>query len=81
MSIPRLLVRRTSRTSSGLRAADLNPRHRVTTMRFMAMVKSSENEALELTTRFMELHREHWRDREGETEIRQIFDASDLAPR
>jgi hypothetical protein len=29
----------------------------------------------------MELYREHWKGWEGETEIRQIFDASDFAPR
>ena len=43
-------------------------------------VKSKE-EAVEWTRRFMELHREHWKGWEGETEIRQIFDASDFAPR
>jgi hypothetical protein len=43
-------------------------------------VKSRE-EAIKWTTRFMELHREHWSDWEGESEIRQIFDASDFAPR
>jgi hypothetical protein len=41
----------------------------------------SRDEAIELTRRFMELHREHWKGWEGETEIRQIFDASDFAPR
>jgi hypothetical protein len=41
----------------------------------------SRDEAIELTRRFMELYREHWKGWEGETEIRQIFDASDFAPR
>ena len=41
----------------------------------------SRDEAVEWTRRFMELHREHWKGWEGETEIRQIFDASDFAPR
>ena len=41
----------------------------------------SRDEAIELTRRFMELHREHWKGWDGETEIRQIFDASDFAPR
>jgi len=40
----------------------------------------SRDEALEWTTRFMELHREHWKGWEGESEIRQIFDAPDFAP-
>jgi hypothetical protein len=60
----------------------------------MAMVKSSETsgpppralmDAIAdgpfTEANFMELHREHWRDWEGETEIRQLFDASDFAPR
>jgi hypothetical protein len=41
----------------------------------------SKAEALEWTRRFMELHREHWKSREGESEIRQLFDATDFAPR
>ena len=41
----------------------------------------SRDEAIELTRHFMELHREHWKGWDGETEIRQIFDASDFAPR
>lgn len=40
-------------------------------------VKSKE-EAIEETRRFMELHRKHWPEWEGETEIRQIFDPSDF---
>lgn len=36
----------------------------------------SKKEAIEATSRFMELHREHWPGWEGESEIRQIFDAS-----
>jgi hypothetical protein len=35
-------------------------------------VKSKE-EAIEWTRRFMELHKEHWPEWEGETEIRQIM--------
>jgi hypothetical protein len=42
-------------------------------------VKSKE-EALKWAGRFMELHKEHWKGWEGETEIRQLFDASDFAP-
>jgi hypothetical protein len=42
-------------------------------------VKSKE-EAIEATRRFMELHRKHWPEWEGETEIRQIFDPSDFGP-
>ena len=41
----------------------------------------SKAEALEWTRRFMELHREHWKSWEGESEIRQLFDATDFAPR
>jgi hypothetical protein len=36
-------------------------------------VKSKE-EALEWTTRFMQLHKEHWPGWEGEAEIRQMFE-------
>ena len=39
----------------------------------------SKEEAIEATTRFIELHREHWPGWEGESEIRQIFDGSDFA--
>ena len=41
----------------------------------------SKAEAVEWTRRFMELHQEHWKGWEGETEIRQLFDASYFAPR
>jgi len=37
----------------------------------------SKREAVEWTSRFMELHREHWTGWEGEAEIRQIFGVSD----
>jgi len=33
----------------------------------------SKEEAIERTAHFMELHRKHWPDWEGETEIRQVF--------
>jgi hypothetical protein len=33
----------------------------------------SKEEALERTSRFMELHHKHWPGWEGETEIRQVF--------
>jgi hypothetical protein len=36
-------------------------------------VKSKE-EAIKWTTRFMELHKEHWPGWEGESELRQMFD-------
>ena len=29
----------------------------------------------------MQLHQEHWKGWEGESEIRQIFDAADFAPK
>jgi hypothetical protein len=34
----------------------------------------SKEEAIGLTMRFMELHKEHWPEWEGETELRQMFD-------
>lgn len=40
----------------------------------------SKEEALEGAVRFMELHREHWPEWEGETEIRQIFGPEDFPP-
>jgi len=40
----------------------------------------SKQEAIEWTSRFMQLHKDHWKGWEGESEIRQIFDASDFAP-
>ena len=36
----------------------------------------SKKEAVHWTTRFMELHREHWNGWDGETEIRQLVDAA-----
>jgi hypothetical protein len=39
----------------------------------------SKQEAIDETVRFMELHRKHWPGWEGETEIRQTFDAPDLS--
>jgi hypothetical protein len=35
----------------------------------------SKQEAIDWATRFMQLHKEHWPGWEGESEIRQIFDA------
>jgi hypothetical protein len=40
----------------------------------------SKQEALEWTQRFMQLHIEHWPGWEGETELRQVFNATDFAP-
>lgn len=34
----------------------------------------SKEEAIRWTRRFMEVHRDHWKGWEGETEIRQLFD-------
>jgi len=39
----------------------------------------SKEEALEKARIFMELHREHWPEFEGETEIRQIFGPEEFA--
>jgi hypothetical protein len=38
---------------------------------------NSKQEAIEWTVRFMELHKEHWPGWEGESEIRQMFNAQD----
>jgi hypothetical protein len=35
----------------------------------------SKDEAIEAAVRFMELHQKHWPGWEGETEVRQIFEA------
>jgi hypothetical protein len=40
----------------------------------------SKEEAIKQAVRFMEVHKEHWPGWEGETEVRQIFDAADFAP-
>lgn len=40
----------------------------------------SKDEAVEASLHFMQLHKEHWPGWEGETEVRQIFTASDFAP-
>jgi len=40
----------------------------------------SKEEALQGAVRFMELHKEHWPEWEGETEIRQIFGPEDFPP-
>ncbi|MGH7712829.1 MAG: YciI family protein [Gemmatimonadaceae bacterium] len=39
----------------------------------------SKEEAVEAARRFMEVHKEHWPGWEGETEVRQIFNAADFA--
>jgi len=41
----------------------------------------SKQEAVEATVRFMELHKKHWPGWEGETEVRQMFDPQDCAPK
>src|SRR6202171_4695312 len=40
----------------------------------------SKEEAIEGALRFMELHKKHWPDWEGETEIRQMFGPEGCAP-
>jgi len=37
----------------------------------------SKEEAVEATTRFMELHKIHWPGWEGETEVRQMYEPED----
>jgi hypothetical protein len=41
----------------------------------------SKEEAIESAKNFMELHRKHWPDWEGETEVRQVFGSEDSQPR
>lgn len=40
---------------------------------------SSREEAIAEAMKFMEVHRKHWPGWEGETEVRQIFDAPEFA--
>ncbi|RAY15883.1 hypothetical protein DPM19_08995 [Actinomadura craniellae] len=39
----------------------------------------SQEEAIELATTFMELHKIHWPGWEGESEVRQVFGPADFA--
>jgi hypothetical protein len=41
----------------------------------------SKEEAIERTSHFMELHRQHWPGWEGETEIRQVFGPPEVPSR
>jgi hypothetical protein len=41
---------------------------------------SSKQEAIDGAVRFMELHRKHWPEWEGETEIRQMLGPEDFKP-
>jgi len=41
----------------------------------------SKEEAIEASRRFIQLHQEFWPGWEGETEIREMFDAQDCAAR
>ncbi len=41
----------------------------------------SKEAAVKSAVRFMELHRKHWPGWEGETEVRQMFDPQDCAPK
>ncbi|WP_433253612.1 YciI family protein [Streptosporangium sp. CA-135522] len=40
----------------------------------------SKEQAVEVATRFLQLHREHWAGWEGESEIRKLFGPEDFAP-
>lgn len=40
----------------------------------------SKEEAIESAVQFMELHRKHWPEWEGETEVRQLFGPEDFPP-
>ena len=41
---------------------------------------NSREEAIESAVSFMELHRQHWPEWVGETEVRQIFGPDDFGP-
>src|SRR6266403_5288685 len=41
----------------------------------------SKEEAVKSAVRFMELHKKHWPEWEGETEVRQMFGPEDFAPK
>ncbi len=41
----------------------------------------SKEEAVESAVKFMELHKQHWPEWEGETEVRQMFGPEDFAPK
>src|ERR1700745_1341994 len=42
---------------------------------------TSKEEAIESAVRFMELHKRYWPGWEGETEVREMFDPQDCAPK
>ena len=42
---------------------------------------NSKEEAVESAVRFMELHKKYWPGWEGETEVRQMLDPADCAPK
>jgi len=42
---------------------------------------SSKEEAVKSAIQFMELHKKYWPGWEGETEVRQMFDPQDCAPK
>ncbi len=48
---------------------------------FAMFEMQSKEEAIKGALRFMELHKEHWPGWEGETEVRQMFDPQDCAPK
>jgi hypothetical protein len=41
----------------------------------------SKEEAVESAVRFMELHKKYWPEWEGETEVRQMFEPENCAPK
>lgn len=41
---------------------------------------ASREEALDWTRQFMELHRRHWPEWQGESEVRQMFGPGDMPP-
>lgn len=47
---------------------------------FAVFKVNSKAEAIDEAKKFMDVHRVHWPQWEGVTEVRQIFDAADFAP-
>lgn len=48
---------------------------------FAVLEFKSREEAIESAVQFMELHRKHWPDWEGETEVRQLYGPGEFPPR
>ena len=47
---------------------------------FAVFELESREAAVESAVRFMQLHKQHWPEWDGVTEVRQMFDPADCAP-